>query len=89
VAAAIVGDPACGFDVYRGELSVTSLGAEGDVWVWLRKNGRLVRSGHRLDAGWTMVFPLKRKHSNDDFQVAVTAPNRAHGDEQVSWCEPA
>jgi len=88
VAAAVVGDPPCGFDVYRGRLTVTSLGARGLVQVWLKGDGWPVRSA-RIVPGQTVSFALKHRHTAKDFQVAVVAVGRQHDDEQVTWCEPA
>jgi hypothetical protein len=75
--------------VYRGELSVTSLGARGLVHVWLKGRDLEVREVKPIRKGQTLVWRLKRRHSSADFQVAVTAVGRKHDDEQVSWCEPA
>jgi hypothetical protein len=86
---AFAGDPACGFDVYRGELSVTSLSARGDVHVWLRGRDLEVRKVRPIRKGQTLVWRLKRRHSSADFQVAVSAVGRRHDDEQLWWCESA
>jgi hypothetical protein len=87
---AFAGDPACGFDVFRGELSVTSLSARGNVHVWLRGGSPWeVRKVRPIREGQTLVWRLKRRHSSADFQVAVSAVGRRHGDEWLWWCEPA
>jgi hypothetical protein len=71
--AATAGDPPCGYDVHRQNLTVTSLTAKGRARVWL-DNGdgtsRVVREA-RIRPGQTVTFTLKRKHTSDDFTVSV------------------
>jgi hypothetical protein len=85
-------EPGCGFDVHGGRLHVTSLGeAKGRVVVWLNdeSDGRQVRAGKFVKPEQTMSYRLKRKHTNDDFTIAIIAQNRKHNYEQVWWCESA
>jgi len=88
LALASAGDPPCGFDVYRGVLSVGSLGkAHGTIRVWL--GDRLVRSA-RVKRGQWVDFPLKRRHSSADFTVSIVSRVTADdGGGRVWRCEPA
>jgi hypothetical protein len=88
-------NPACGYDVYRKALTVTSLSARGTVRVikWRDDIGTLVRTS-KIKPGQTVEFRLKRKASADQFTVDIvkgglTKEDTPNGHRKVSRCEMA
>jgi hypothetical protein len=79
-------EPPCGFDVYKGTLSVISLGVKGKVTVWYKD--RVVREA-KIKKDSFVDFPLKHRHTNKDFMIAIVKQGTTHNNETVWWCEPA
>lgn len=98
-------NPACGYDVYRQSLTVTSLTAKGTTRVILWKDlgykwhGQPVREGtlvrtSKIKKGQTVTYRLKRKRSADEFTVDIvkgklTKEDTPNGKRRVSECEAA
>ena len=83
------GSPGCSFSIgdTNREL-VVETDVPGRIEVWHGSDPR-PRFSFVAPANDIEFFNLKRRHRDvSHFQVAVVALNRAHNDEQVTWCKP-